>query len=406
MRFGLMAQRINISRLLPRVKEKIWRRSFSRPFSRVWLWRNFPRPATGIGRWTKSLVVPAVLAAMVIGPGVACAPAADKNAENRSAPSKARQRLVWPAPPEKPRIAFLRTLSGAENPNAIHRRAWLDKHTEQPGIQRNIAMVRPVNIAIDSHGRIYVVDSHKSAVFIFDPQNNSVRLLEAQGRGQLKVPYGIAIDQNDNVYISDTKLGQVNIYDSQGNITAALTAIDGVALVGPAGLAVDNARHRLLIADTRGHRIYAADLTHLGKGTSFGSHGSGVEEFNFPTAIAVDRTGNILVADTLNFCIKVYDKDFKFIRRIGEHGNAPGTFDRPKGVSVDSEGHIYVVDAAFSNFQVFTPEGKLLLFVGSFGMDVGMFRLPTGIYIDKEDRIYVADTMNRRVQAFQFVGKE
>jgi len=131
--------------------------------------------------------------------------------------------------------------------------------------------------------------------------------------------------------------------------------------------------------------------------------GDGV--FNAPTHLAIDRrNGNVLVADTNNFRVQVFDKDGVYLRKFGQLGDNPGDFSRPKGIAVDSEGHVYVADAGFNNFQIFDDMGELLLSVGRLGAGAGGFQLPGGMYVDDQDRVYVADTLNRRIEVFQYMS--
>jgi DNA-binding beta-propeller fold protein YncE len=312
--------------------------------------------------------------------------------------------LFWPLPPEKPRIKYLGMLSGSSDVEPPKKKGWLQKLINEEESRRIIGMGRPAGIAVDSQERIYVADTFKGAVFIFDLKNKTLDFLGNDGRGRLANPYGIVIDKNDNVYVSDTLLKRVNVYDSHWNLSAAISHVGSNRITNPTGLALDEARNRLFIADSRGHRIFVVSLSQLDQGSSFGKRGEGDDEFNFPNSITVDKEGRSYVTDTLNFCVKVFDKDFKFIRRIGEHGTGLGMFDRPKGIALDSEGHVYVVDASFGIFQIFDLSGQLLLFIGGYGTDAGFFRLPSGIFIDKKDRIYVSDQVNSRIQIFQFLG--
>lgn len=325
------------------------------------------------------------------------------NLKRSSKGSEKTPDLVWPLPPEKPRIRYLGSLTGSTDVQPPKKKGWLTKLINEEETRRVIGLGRPAGIAIDSKGRIYVADTFRGAVFVFDLGAKTLDFIGADGRGKLANPYGIAIDNNDNVYVSDTKLKRVNVYDNSGNLTAAITKIGNETIVNPAGLAIDAERNRLLIADSRGHKIFSADLSQLNRGASFGKRGEGDDEFNFPNSVAVDHQGRIYVADMLNFCVKVFDKDFKFLARIGEHGTGFGMFDRPKGVALDSQDHVYVVDSSFSNFQIFNGDGQLLLFVGGFGVEPGYFRLPSGIHIDGMNRIYVSDQVNSRVQIFQFL---
>lgn len=312
--------------------------------------------------------------------------------------------LVWPLPPEKPRIRYLGSLAANTDVEPPKKKGWLQKLINEEESRHVIGMGRPSGIAVDSQERVYVADTFKGAVFVFDLRAKTLNLLGADGRGRLANPYGIAIDKNDNVYVSDTKLKRIHVYDRNWDLIASFSKVGNETILNPAGLAMDDNSNHLLVADSRGHKIFVVNVDQLGQGTSFGVKGDSDNQFYFPNSVAVDKAGRIYVSDTMNFCVKIFDSTFKFINRIGEHGTGFGMFDRPKGIAVDSEGHIYVVDASFSNFQIFDPNGKLLLFVGNFGVEPGSFRLPAGLFIDKRDRIYVSDQVNRRVQIFQFLA--
>ncbi|MBI1747056.1 MAG: SBBP repeat-containing protein [Acidobacteria bacterium] len=354
--------------------------------------------AYSIRRAAMNLLVVFVITALFCAPGF--------SAKKKKGPEVAKPvNLVWPPPPEKPRIRYIKSLSSNEDIEPPKKKGWLAKLINEEDARRVIGMLRPAGMATDSKGRLYVADTNRAVVFVFDQENKKLSFIGSEGQGRLSGPFGIAIDKNDTVYVSDTRLKKVNIYSSDGVLTNAISRISGQELVNPAGLALDEPNGRLYIADTRGHQVFACDLKNLGNGARFGKRGEGDDEFNFPTAIAVDKSGNIYVTDTMNFSVKLFDKNFKFIRKLGkEHGLGIGSFDRPKGIAIDSEGNIYVVDATFSNFQIFNSSGKLLLFIGSFGSEPGGFRLPSSIFIDKKDQIYVSDQANRRVDMFQFLG--
>lgn len=345
-------------------------------------------------------LVTLILAVAMIALAIAPSPAQKKkDGKNR----KQVPDLVWPLPPEKPRIRYLGSLSNNLDVEPPKKRGWLKKLINEEESQRIIGMVRPTSVAVDSRDRVFVADPLRASIFVFDIKSKKMDLWGTRGRGRLYSPFGIAIDKNDNVYVSDTAQKRVNVYNSDGDLVASVIRVGGEIINNPTGLAIDEERNRLLIVDSRGHRVFISQLDQLDKGVILGKKGDGDSEFYFPSFVATDRQGRIYVSDTLNFCIKVFDKDLNFIRRIGEHGTGMGMFDRPKGIAVDSEGHIYVADAAFSNFQIFNDKGQLLLFIGSFGFDPGFFRLPSGLYIDKKDRIFVADSVNRRIQMFQYL---
>ena len=307
--------------------------------------------------------------------------------------------LVWPNPPETPRIRYIRSLSrttefGSSTSSLIQ---------SLFGDQTGGTMAKPYGTATDSEGKVYVTDTGLNMVWVFDERNKKVNFLGTSGQGALKTPIGIAVDARDTVFVSDVALQRVYGFDRKGELAVAIGDKD--ELPRPSGLAIDRSSNRLFVADSKLHKIRVYDSVSGKFVKEIGRRGIEEGEFNIPTNLFI-RNGRLYVTDTGNFRIQVLDLDGNFLTKIGKIGDAPGMVARPKGVAVDSENHVYVVDAAFDNFQIFSDQGEILLFVGEAGRTPGRFWLPAGIHIDDEDRVYVADSYNRRVQVFQYLGEK
>jgi len=81
--------------------------------------------------------------------------------------------------------------------------------------------------------------------------------------------------------------------------------------------------------------------------------GSKNTEFLRPQGVAVDQEGNIIVADSKNHRIQIFQPNGNFLCKFGTHGSAPGQLDRPSGICVSNEGSIIVVDFGNNRIQVF-----------------------------------------------------
>jgi len=260
-----------------------------------------------------------------------------------------------------------------------------------------IRLLRPVDIATDSRGRILISDSKNPGIHVYDLREHKFEIYGREGKGKLDWPMGIDVDRQDNIYVADHKQQRVAKFDAQGNFLYALSGF-----LNPVGVAVDKVRSRLFVVDSKQHQVRVYTLEGELQDT-IGERGSEEGQFNFPTFCDVDQNGNLYVVDTANWRVQIFDADFNAVGSFGTLGNNPGQFTRPKGITVDRRGIIYVVDGAFQNIQMFSRDLELLLVLGGPGKGSGAFKMPIGIHIDGQDMIYVADFGNSRMQRLEFL---
>jgi DNA-binding beta-propeller fold protein YncE len=310
--------------------------------------------------------------------------------------------LVWPLPPDKPRVRFLEMFSNNYDIEPQKKRSWVDRMVGNADPNHPEFFRRASCVASDSHGRILLTSSQNGTLYVLDKQRHEVLRIRGDRGIGLKMPVGLAVDSHDNIYVSDPALRMVLKFDHDGHLQGTLG--QDPALKNPALLALDEVRRRLFVVDSHLHQVLVYNQDTLQNIATVGKRGTKNGEFNFPVGVGVNRDGYFAVTDTGSCSVQIFSPDFKFVRRFGAQGDRPGYFTRPKGVAFDSEGDIWVVDAAFNNVQIFDPKGVVLLFVGGFGSAPGAFSLPMGISIDSQDRVYVGDALNSRVQVFQFLG--
>ncbi len=307
--------------------------------------------------------------------------------------------LVWPKRPDIPRIQFLYSITGPKDLQSkggfIRSISGLFRKKNQEPI------VRPYGVEADREGRLYVVDSFRKRVHVFD-FNKKKYYYFPRKETILTSPIDIAIDNSSGrVYVTDSKEGVVKRFKNFGKKYAG--EIGRGVIDRPTGIAINKTTSELLVVDTLNANIIRYSLSDNHLIGVVGREGDEEGKFHYPTDIYVSEDGLVLINDSLNFRVQVLSPELKFLREFGNPGDAPGYFSRPKGVATDSEGNIYVVDALFDNVQVFDPEGRLLMDFGGPGHEYGEFWLPSGIYIDESDKIYIADSFNKRVQVFQYL---
>jgi sugar lactone lactonase YvrE len=107
--------------------------------------------------------------------------------------------------------------------------------------------------------------------------------------------------------------------------------------------------------------------------------------FNAPNAVAIAPNGDIYVSDGyINSRVVHFDKTGKFIRIIGgKKGSEPGQLQLPHGVVIDSRGRIIVGDSDNRRITVFDKDGKFV--------ETWPFQSRGGMFITSDDTLYVSE---------------
>jgi DNA-binding beta-propeller fold protein YncE len=193
-----------------------------------------------------------------------------------------------------------------------------------------------------------------------------------------------------------TSLGQTPTNTFQGGKGIGSGQFDS-----PAGIAVDGSGN-VLVADTNNSRIekFSATGTFL---SILGTKGTGHGQLRNPNGIAVDRMGNIYVADASNHCVQKLAPDGTFMAEW--KGPEPG-FYGPRRIAIGPDDSIYVVDQGHNRIAKFSPDGHVLASWGTAGNGDGQFNDPTSVTVDPAtNKVYVADPRNKRIQIFDQNGK-
>ncbi len=361
------------------------------------------------------------------------------------------------------------------------------------------SMDSPAGIAIDANGNVYVADAGNSVIRVIVTQSTPLTLAGQQipsgeiqviaGNGtagftgdgvaatstSLNIPAGIWLDAMGNVYIADTlnsRIRVVNVQSSPITIngvpipsgfinTVAGTGVasfsgDGGPAVSatisqPLGVFVD-ATGNIYIADTQNNRIRLVDTTGTistiaGNGTE-GYNGDGTPatnfELNHPSALFVDGSGNIFIADGDNIPSASQPTSNERIREVTSAGaiatvagngtqctdptacgdGGPATSANlwaPTGVFVDGSGNVFIADQNDDAIREFTVDGNINTVMGqllntAYSGDVNAalgitgtatlasLRRPGGVVSDNIGNVIIADTLNNAVRKVDTSG--
>ena len=326
-------------------------------------------------------------------------------------------RIVWPSPPEIPRIAFKDIYTGEKIDKSLfnkkaHKKTWMDRlagtlPADQVKIDKlPFQLMRTYGVGVDSEGNMYAADQGVAAVFVFDPQNKDHVELIGNGRqARFGLITGLALDDDDRLFVSDTSLHHIVVFSPKHEQEASF---GGDVLVRPSGVAIDRDNRFVYVADTGNDvvDVFDADsyklLRQIGK-PSRKHDQSAPGTFSLPEGVAVDGDGNVYVTDTFNDRVEMFDADGQFISTFGKDGDGPADFERPKGIAVDCDGHIWVVDATQNRVKAFNNQGRLLIYFGGAGYYPGQFMGPWGIAIGPSNQVVVSETYPGRVQVFRYI---
>jgi trimeric autotransporter adhesin len=276
----------------------------------------------------------------------------------------------------------------------------------------------PSGIAEDSLGDIYIADTENQRIRVVNTSTSANPVLPGKdllpgaintvaGNGtfgysgdggpatgaELAYPYGLAVDSSGNVFIADTNNNRIRevvastltktIITVAGNGSHGYSGEGGPAtnaeLAFPAGVTVDSSGN-LFIADTYNNRIRKVDastkdiITVAGNGTQ-GFSGDGgpatSAELAFPDGVAVDGSGNLFIADTIN--------------------------NRIREVLASTHNIITIAGGGTSNAGIFCPAQVTGFGDGCPATSAELLH-PRSVWGDQAGNLLIADTDNNRIR--------
>ena len=249
----------------------------------------------------------------------------------------------------------------------------------------------------------------------------------ANGNGtsaRFNQPTGMAVNGAGDVIVADRGNHTIRKVTPAGDVTTVAGVagspglVDGAVGVArfnaPGAVALDNAGN-IYVADTGNHNIRmitpAGQVSTFAGPTTPGSpaylDGTGnAARFNTPSGIAVDSSGNVYVADTVNNAIRRITP----AAVVSTYVNAPTSlpFNRPEGLTIGGA-NLFVADTNNHVIRRVTiAPSPTITTVAGLGGSAGAtdaptganarFRNPQALTIDSANNLYVADTLNHTVR--------
>ena len=310
-----------------------------------------------------------------------------------------------------------------------------------PVSARSVPLLLPSAIAYDAAGNLYIAEIQGNAIRKVDSSGLITRVAGDGSEGfsgdggpataaQLDSPQGLAIDAAGNIYISDSRNHRIRRIDAVSGLieTVVGTGVAGFSGDGgppiaatfnlPRAICLDPTGKQLYIADSRNHRIRHVDVaaqtieTYAGSGVQ-GFSGDGgpasAAALDSPESIAIDTSGNLLVADTQNGRVRLISAGTRIIQTIaGSGASSIAQLARPRGLTVDAQGNLFIVDSGNDRvLRVDHQTGAISVAVGSttqgFGGDgspasAAALDSPRALAFTPGGLLSIADTSNERVR--------
>jgi trimeric autotransporter adhesin len=253
----------------------------------------------------------------------------------------------------------------------------------------NAELYGPQDVALDASGNVYVADTQNARIRQINPSTGLISTYAGGGVATTSNPKGVAAN-GDNGAATSTYLQApfALAIDSSGNVYLVENAVSDIRKI-----------------DTKGI------ITTVGGNGTPGFSGDGSTatsaQLNFPTGIALDSSGNLFVADSVNLRVrKIASGNISTVAGNGvlnfggDNGSAlKAQINGPQGVAADAAGNVYVADTGNNEVRKIDTKGNITAVSGNGTAGSGTNQLsgPQAVAVDASGNVYIADTQNARI---------
>ncbi len=250
-----------------------------------------------------------------------------------------------------------------------------------------------------AHPHDIVLSPDGAHLFVADNDNDRIAVLDADtlvevgafGDGELAAPHDVVFDAGGRLLVADTRNHRIAVYEISGAEGRLVDSIEG-KIRAPEGVGVDGSGRVFATGAGSGNLVIYEDGEVVGE----------IGGFSSPHDVEFDPSGRAWVADASN------DRMVRLGSGLAvdlELKGSPYEFDGPRYMDFDSAGRIYVADKYSNQIKIIAPDGTLLKVIGTSrsGKGEGVFNRPEGVEIRGRD-VWFSDTYNDRVVRYRMTS--
>lgn len=265
----------------------------------------------------------------------------------------------------------------------------------------------PRGVAVQADGTVWVTSGDRIQKFTADGAFLGTVGAPGNAPGRLAGARGLDVTPAGRAFVAEMGNDRVQVLDEagQGEVSWGGEGNSGGQLRGPADVKIlrsDPLADWLAVPEAGNHRVSFFHQSGVWFG-DMGVQGKSSEQFDRPMGIATTSEGH-WVADSGNDRLVFYDP-FHPTRFVGSSGAGRGDLKRPGDVVVGPADELVVADTGNHRIQVFDGAGRSQARWGGNGHEPGQLISPEGVALSPTGDVYVADTGNLRLQRFRIDGK-
>ena len=214
---------------------------------------------------------------------------------------------------------------------------------------------KPLGIALNNAGNIYVGSDGDDTVKVFNPQGEYIKSI-----GSIGMPNDMVFDRSGNLYVADSVNNKIKIYDAQGQ------NIRNIAADVPVSLAISS------YLDSSGQEV----------GELF------VAEMRLAQISVFDLQGNFLCS---------------FGRKVSTFGSYwHGRFVKLQSLAIDTQGRVHALDCYLNKVQILDAQSGTFLASYPPGDQPEHTNLFLDIVIKDPSTAVLTNSESKRLEIFQY----